>query len=190
LKLALVEKECGPLFQILENAVRRQLNVIGVTPVENRGSATGFEITDAGGHILASFNLKVTTEIIRSFGMLKFIDLNHESIRSMTRSCRAVYASFHLTDDERTGLAPGDFLLLSEIGNMPAKWQTDIPQDDKIHVCAPEPQEIMFAQFADDRLPEIPAPDFLSLFFKGKCLAKGRLTKLADTPACVIEEIL
>ena len=191
LKLALVEKECGPLFQILENAVRRQLNVVGVAPVgEERASSTGFEIVAQDGKIMASFNFKVNTDIIRSFGMLKFIDLNHESILSMKRIARANYASFHLTEEELAGLAPGDFLLLPEIGKVPPKWQTELPKDDGIHICAPDTQELTFAQYAGDQLPDIPTPDALALFHKGVVIANGRLTTLAGTPACAIEEVL
>ena len=40
LKLALVERECGPLFQIIENAARRQLNVVGVAPSAQREGCT------------------------------------------------------------------------------------------------------------------------------------------------------
>ena len=191
LKLALVEKECGPLFQILENAVRRQLNVVGVASAdEGRESSTGFEIIAQDGRIMASFNFKVNTDIIRSFGMLKFIDLNHESILTMKRVGRAHFASFHLTEAELTGLAPGDFLLLPEIGKVPPKWQLEMPKDDGIQVCAPDTQELSFAQFAGDQLPEIPTPTVLALFRKGQVVANGRLTTLAGTPACAIEEVL
>lgn len=190
LKLALVEKECGPLFQILENAVRRQLNVVGLSSVEDRGGSTGFEIVAQDGTIMASFNFQVNTDIIRSLGMLKFIDLNHESILSMVRVARAHFASFHLTEEELAGLAPGDYLMLPEIGKVPPKWQVEMPNDDRVHVCAPDTQELTFAQFAGDQLPEIPTPTTLALFCGGKNIANGRLTTLADTSACAIEEVL
>ena len=190
LKLALIEKECGPLFQIVENAVRRQLKVVGVSSAEDRESSTGFEIVAQDGRIMASFNFKVNTDIIRSFGMLKFIDLNHEAILSMTREARAYFASFHLTEEELAGLAPGDYLMLPEIGKVPPKWQVEMPKDDRVYVCAPDTQELTFAQFAGDQFPAIPTPTALALFQGGKLIANGRLTTLANTPACVIEEVL
>lgn len=190
LKLALVERECGALFQIIENAARRQLNVVGVAPSEQREGCTGFEIFSADGKIMASFDLKVTPDLIRSFGMLKYIDVNHESIRSMTRPGRAVYASFRLTDEERAGLAPGDFLMMPEIGTMPAKWQIEPAKDGVLQICAPDTSELTFAQFADDSLPQIPEPEQLALMSSTGVVANGRLTKLAGMPAFAIEEIL
>ncbi len=189
LKLALVEKECGPLFQILENAVRRQLNVVRMMPVENRESLTGFEISDQDGKLLASFDLKATDAVIRSLGMLKYIDVTHESIQSMTRSCRACFASFPLDADELAGLARGDYLVLSELGNAPIRWLTEMPKDAKVHVCSPETQELSFAQFTADALPDIPAPATLTVISQGRVVANGSLTTLAGTPACVIEEV-
>lgn len=190
LKLALVEKECGPLFQILENAARRQLNVIGVQPSEKREDSTGFEITTEDGKILASFDLKITPEIIRSFGMLKNIDVTHESIRSMTRKGRAEFASFILKESELAGLAQGDYIMLPEIGSIPPKWQIDPPKDNSIHVYAPELTDLTFAEFADDMLPEIPQPTALTLIKQDTVVANGRLTTLAGKPAVALEEIL
>ncbi len=190
LKLALVERECGPLFQIIENAVRRQLNVVGIAPAENREGCTGFEIVTAEGKIMASFDLKVTPDIIRSFGMLKFIDLNHSSIRSMTRLGRPVYASFKLTAEERAGLAPGDCLMMPEVETMPPKWQFEPPKEDLMQICAPECTEISFAQFADDSLPDIQLSTELVLMNRGAVVARGRLTSLAELHAFAIEEII
>lgn len=190
LKLALVERECGALFQIIENAARRQLTVVNVAPSEKREGATGFEVVTAEGRILASFDLKVTASIIRAFGLIKFIDVNHECIRSMKRTARAVYSSFTLTDAERAGLIPGDCIMMPEIGSVPPKWQFETPKDGLMQICAPETTELTFAQFADDQLPEIPMPEVLTLMMDGKSIANGRLTKLAELPAFAIEEII
>ena len=82
-------------------------------------------------------------------GALKFIDLNHDAIRSMKRPGRAVYASFSLTEEELAGLAPGDYLMLPEMGSIPPKWQLETPKDSMLQVCAPDVIELTFAQFAD-----------------------------------------
>ena len=190
LKLALVEKECGQLFQILENAARQQLNVVGVAPCENREGTTGFEIFSAEGKILASFVLKVTSSLIHSLGTLKFIDVSHDCIRSMKRPARAVYATFSLTNEELAGLAPGDYLMLPEIGTIPPKWQLDTPKDTMLQICAPDIVELTFAQFADEQLPDIPTPTALTLSQGGKALANGRLDILAGKAAFAIEEVL
>jgi len=190
LKLALVERECWPLFQIIENAARRQLNVLDVAKTEARKGSTGFEIVSEEGKPMATFDLKVTPEIVRAFGMLKCLDLNHSVIRSMTRSGRAVYASFRLTDEEKAGLAPGDFLMMPEIGTIAPKWQFDQPKETLQQICAPEETEISFAQFADDALPEVPLPTELVLMENGTAIARGRLSKLAESPAFAIEELI
>ena len=190
LKLALVERECGPLFQIIENAARRQLNVVGIVPVEERGGTTGFEVVTPDGKILASFVMKVSLELIRAFGLLKFIDVTHDAIRSMTRVARAEFASFTLTEDELAGLAPGDYLMLPEIGSVPAKWQTELPKDERVRVCAPETTELSFGEFADELLPDIPEPTTLCAMRQGMQIANGRLDKLAGHFAFAIEEVL
>ena len=189
LKLALVERECGPLFQILENAARRQLNVIGIAPAEKREGTTGFEIIDGSGNVKVSFMLKVTPELIRTFGHLKFINLQHESIRSMTRPARAVYASFSLKPEEISGLAPGDCLMLPEIGTKSPVWETEDSRDASLRVCAPEEQQISFGELADDALPPIQEPGELVLVQDGKIIAGGRLGQLAEQAAFEIEEV-
>ena len=190
LKLALVEKECGALLQIIENASRRQLTVLDVAPAERRAQSTGFEIAAQDGSILATFDLKVTPAIILAFGMMKFIDVNHPSIRSMTRPARAVFATFKLTEAEKANLAPGDYIMMPELGVVPPQWQFASPTEGSLQICAPETSELTFAQVADDQLPEIPEPTVLELFSSVGAIARGRATKLAETPAFAIEEIL
>ena len=190
LKLALVEKECGPLLQLLENATRKQLSVIGVAPASAREGSTGFEVLDvAGGNILAVFDLDVTPSLVMSFGQLKYLDVNHEAIRSMTREAWAVYASFTLSSDELSGLAVGDCLLLPEATNGAAKWQTTLPQDDFLTIASAQPESLTFAQFADEQLPPISAPSVLRIYRQGRAIAQGRVESLAEQPALVIEEL-
>ena len=188
LKLALVEKECGPLLQLLENAARRQLTVVGVAPSAARDGATGFEVVDAENNILASFDLDVTPGLVKTFGQFKCLDLNHEAIRSMTRDAWLVYASFSLTEEELAGLAIGDYLLLPEIAGDAAKWQTALPQDDLLTIASPEPAALTFAQLADGPLPPAPTPTLLRIYRQGKAFAQGRLDTLAGQPALAIEE--
>ena len=60
--LALVEKECGELLQLIENAVRRQVRVVGLDDPEKRASALAFEvISTVDGRITSSFNKLVST---------------------------------------------------------------------------------------------------------------------------------
>lgn len=189
LKLALIEKECGLLLQVLENAVRRQLSVSGISPAENREGCTGFEIIAENGKILASFLMKVTPDILRSLGQLKYIDATHPAIREMTRSAVACYASFPLSAEELGTLAAGDFILLPETQSTPPYWLTDFPMDDTILVTSPDKFDITFAQFADDALPVPPTPTALQLMRNGKLIAYGRLATLGNQPAFALEEV-
>ena len=190
LKLALVEKECGALLQIIENASRRQLTVIDVAPAERRAQSTGFEIVAQDGNIMATFDLKVTPAIILAFGLMKFIDVNHPSIRSMTRPARAVFATFKLTETEKANLAPGDYIMMPELSTVPSQWEFTPPSEGYLQICAPETSELTFAQVADAQLPEIAEPTVLELLSSAGTIARGRATKLAETPAFAIEEIL
>lgn len=189
LKLALVEKECGPLLQLLENVARKQLSIVNIVSSTAREGSTGFEVLDeADRSILASFDLDVTPSLIAAFGQLKYLDTNHEAIRSMTRDAWAVYASFALSAEEVAGLAVGDCLLLPEATNGAAKWQTALPADDLLTIASAQPMELTFAQFMDENLPPIPSPEVLRVYRHGRAFAQGRLDTLAGQPALALEE--
>ncbi|MBR4612804.1 MAG: hypothetical protein IKO40_08820 [Kiritimatiellae bacterium] len=190
LKLALVEKECGPLLQLIENAARKQLSIVGVEPSSARKGSTGFEVVDVeDGNVLAVFDLDVTPSLVSAFGQLKYLDVNHDSIQSMTRDAWAVYASFALSADELAGLAVGDCLLLPEATNGAAKWQISLPQDDFLTIASAQPEKLTFLQFADEQLPPISAPSVLRIYRQGRAIAQGRVESLAEQPALVIEEL-
>ena len=189
LKLALVEKECGQLLQLLENATKRQLTIVGVAPSAARQDATGFEVVDGGGTILASFNLDVTPGLIGTFGQFKYLDVNHEAIRSLTRDAWVVYASFSLPEKDVAELAIGDCLLLPEVASGKARWQTALPQDNFLTIATAEPSALTFAQFADEQLPPVPTPEVLRVYRQGRAIAQGRLEDIAGQPAVVLEEI-
>ena len=190
LLLALVEKECGRLFQILENAARRQLSVVGLAPAEKREGATGFELVDGDGNLLVSFVMKVTPELIRSMGMLKFINVNHPSVRDMTREAMVEYFSFGLPEEQLNGIAAGDYLLLPEITTEKPSWVTTPPVDNRVHVFGCQSTPISFAQFAAEDYPPFPEPSQLTLMCRGRLIANGRLDKLVSQPAFVVEEVL
>ena len=99
LVLALVEKECGKLLQLLENTVRRQLKITGFTDPERRAGARGFEVVGLDGSVIASFALDVSPAVLESFGDISAIDTVHPSIRSMSRPAVVEYAVFGLGED-------------------------------------------------------------------------------------------
>lgn len=191
LVLALVERECGKLLQLLENTVRRQLRVIGLTDAEAREGTRGFEVVRKDGSIVADFALTVSDAIIEAFGDLAAIDVTHSSVRNQLRPAIAEYAHFSL-GPESAALAPGDWLLVPELDNrIAARWcMSSAEADGKYHVRAAEPSEISFGEIADNTLPEIPHPQELELFFEGKLIATGRYNRLGEQAALAIEEVL
>ena len=191
--LALIEKECGALLQSLENAARSQLSVVGLVPREEVGArnvaAQAFALRNADGKSVCDFALSLSPSLIDEFGRTEYLDEGHESIRTLTRPARAEYAAFALTDTEIAGLAPGDHLLLPEIGTVAPRWVTEPSDDDLVHVLAVTTTELAFGDFANDSLPEPPQAGALVLVRKGRTVAEGRLARLGEQPAFAIESV-
>lgn len=191
LVLALIEKECGKLLQLLENAVRGQLRVIGLTDAAEREGTRGFEVVRKDGSIIADFALTVSDMVVEAFGDLSAIDTAHPSIASMTRPATPEYAAFSLGAEAET-LAPGDYLLMPELDNLlAARWQFDPPvADGKFHLRATQTVDISFGDLVEETLPAIPKPTELELFSGTKVVATGRYDRLGAQPALAIEEVL
>jgi hypothetical protein len=191
LVLALVEKECGDLLQLIENAVRRQVRVTGLDDPEKRAAALAFEVVSvADGGIKSTFVLDARPSTVRTFGQLRFLDAGHESVRSMERPVRAVYATFDLSDEDVSGLAAGDCLMLPELeSGVSGEWLCDIPDDGRIRVVSRVETPISFASFADGALPPLPAPSALELCRGCDMVARGRFGSLCSKPAFVTEEV-
>lgn len=129
--LALVEKECGPLLQLLENAVRAQLKLVGLeetpsveagaTP-EDAGAAApqkarvDFRLSAPSGGDEIVFSITRSPTLVSAFGNLRNIDLSHESVRSLVLNASVEYAAFAMGTAEISTLTPGDVVLLPEIG--------------------------------------------------------------------------
>ena len=189
--LALVEKECGDLLQLIENAVRRQVRVTGLDDPEKRAAALAFEVVSAAdGCIRSTFVLDARPSTVRTFGQLRFLDAGHESVRSMERPARAVYATFDLSDEDVAGLAAGDCLMLPELdAGISGEWLCDIPDDGRLRVISRGETPISFASFADGALPPLPEPSALELFRGREAVARGRFGTLCSKPAFVTEEV-
>lgn len=192
LLLALIEKECGELLQLIENVARRQVRVLGLDDPAKRASAVAFDVVSASdGTIRATFVIDLKNSMVRNLGQLRFLDVQHESIRTLTRPARAVYASFNLSEQAISGLTAGDYLLLPELRDTSfGEWVCALPTDDLCRVVAPTEQQISFAAFADERLPACPMPTLLALAVGDRIVARGRLTNLCDQTAFEIEEVL
>ncbi len=119
--LALVEKDCGSLLQLVENATRRQLKVMGLADAQTEGDLLSARVFADGGDILA-FTLTRSSALAETLGQLRFIDPAHPVIRERTFQAEVSYASFALGTADLAALAPGDALLLPELGSIAPKF--------------------------------------------------------------------
>ena len=190
--LALIEKECGDLLQMIENVARRQVGVTGLDDPEKRSGAIAFEaISLADGSIRASFVLDVKPSMARTFGQLRFLDVSHESLREMARPARAVYATFDLPPEDAAGIATGDYLMLPEVeSGAGGEWKCTFPDDGRYRVVSRDDTELTFAALADGNVPPLPAPCELELRRGDEVVARGRFKELCSRPAFVVEEVL
>lgn len=182
--LALVEKECGPLLQLLEDVTRKQLSVEGLSSNSPAWASKTFVLEDGGAAISFALDLSPTMEIM--LGRLDLLDPSHESIRSLQRPAEAEYATVSLSDEDFASLAPGDFVLLPD-GAEP-KWTVEKPLDGQLHVIGPEVASLTFAQMADDALPPVPEGVEFSLVRFGEKIASGARSRVGDRPAVKIVE--
>ena len=140
--LALVEKECGPLLQLLENAAGRQLAIDGLadgaSPAGEGSHVSSpkvagsdlrpatcdlrpFCLRRASGEELCSFALALPPAVLESFGALRNLDAAHPSVREQEYSAQIQLAEPVLSSDDLASLAPGDHLLLPEVKPAPAE---------------------------------------------------------------------
>ncbi len=122
--LALVEKDCGPLLQLIENATRRQLKVVGLASAPAEGTPVSARVFSEAGDIL-TFTLDLSPALTETLGQIRFIDTAHPDIRDKLLQAEVTYASFALGAADLSSLAPGDALLLPEIGSLAPKLIVD-----------------------------------------------------------------
>ena len=191
--LAVVEKEFGPLFQLLENAVRLELAVDGLSSGPGGDERFCFTVTDAGGGQVATFTLSPVPSLLAAFGDLRNLDCSHASIAGMPLAAEIEYAVFDLSPEEEAGLAPGDCLLLPEMtSEKPGRIVLAGKGDpDRLRVVAAKPVDVTFADLAlDGDLRCAPAgTDDLLLVKGGGRFASGRLDRLAGHPVLRLEAL-
>jgi len=197
--LALAEKDCGEFFQMLENAVRKQMRLAGLA---SAGEGTG------GGMLLAqvadiTFALTRSDAVVSAFGSLRNLDLSHPSFRGETLPAETEYAAFALSAANLTSLAVGDALLLPEIGSVPPRLVVDgrfavdekgvspFADDGRCRILAAGPRVVSLGELFDSaenpgRI-EGDAPGQLRLVQNGKTLVNGRLDKVGDQNAFLVE---
>ncbi len=171
LLLALVEKECGSLFQMLENAVRKQLRLVGQNPEGDLEPTNpeflDFQVVPADGSAEADdartivFSLSRSASVVSALGVLRNIDHTHESVRGQMLPAETEYASFTIPEDDLSALAPGDAVLIPELESAQPKLVVDgrftldaagvspLSEDALAHVRAAAAGEISLGQVLD-----------------------------------------
>ncbi len=217
--LALAERECGAVFQVLENAVRRQLAVVGIAS-SAEGPFLAMRIVTSSGKDMAAFRLTRSASVCGALGQLRNIDATHPDVRERPYAAEAEYATFALSAEEVSALAPGDSLLLPELdagggawpvraivgGKLKAAAATGVTpwtDDGLFRVLGEEPVEVGFGELADiaadpsawesaPALSALSAPkDVLRLkLVRGdRVLARGRLETLTGHCAMAVETV-
>lgn len=203
--LALVEKECGQLLQLLENAVRRQLRLVGIADasVNPEAPMLSAQVSDI------AFSLTRSSMVAAALGNIRNIDLANPEIRAQALRAEMEYAAFVLPAADLTTLAVGDSLLLPEIGTVPPRLIVDgrfavdgtgvspFIDDGRCRVVAAEPQAMTLGELfdaADGNQSEVESAGGeaglqLSLLKSGKLLASGRLDRLGEHPAFIVESL-
>lgn len=196
--LALVEKDAGPILQLVENAVRRQLKLVGLAGAESPDAPVLFaQVEDV------VFSLTRSATVTAALGSLRNLDLTHESIRSVSLSALTEYAAFSLTSLEASGLSIGDAVLLPEMGTVPVRLVVDgrfavdangvtrYNAGDLVHVFDATAKDITLGELFNaaeaPRAIETTPSGELRLVADGKTLAVGRLDRLGDQSAFIVE---
>ena len=197
--LALVEKECGDLLQLVENAVRRQLKIDGLSSDGPDGQTFFAQVEDV------VFGLTRSPTVEEALGQLRFIDCEHPSVREETLPCETEVASFALSAADVASLAVGDALLLPEVGSVPSRLVVDgrfvvdgngvapFKEDGRLRVVDTEMRTLTMGELFDraqsPSASEPAKPAQLRLVAPGKTLAQGSLGQLASMPAFVVESL-
>ena len=176
LLLALVEKECGALFVMLEQVFGREFSVVGLAESVPQGARTVFRSSQF------AFSLDLSSELRLSLGDMSFLDPRHESIRMMTRPARADYGAFVLDEATVAALGEGDVVPLGANYLATASWALEDFSDGLAHVVSADETSLRFADFADETLPAIEPSAALRLVRNARVLAEGELFKLGDMP--------
>ena len=206
--LALVEKECGPFFQLLENAVRKQLRLVGLAPAGD----------SSDGHVSRCLNLQVSNPsgilfsitrsatVVSALGVLRNLDLAHEAIRSLPLAAQVEYAAFAMSDADLASLAPADAVLVPEIASLPprlvvagrflmdANGVAPHEEDALVRVCLAEARTVSLGGVFDAVEAPSQPPDAvqgaqLRLVRSGRDVATGRLDRIGDQNAFIVETV-
>lgn len=190
--LALVERECAPLLQLLENAVRRELAIDGLGGEPSDGDIAA----DVGG---ITFTLTRSQAVVAAFGQLRFLDPAHPAIRGATCHADCEYATFALDQRDAASLAVGDAIVVPEIESTAPRLVVEgkilladgdsspFSDDGLCHVRSAAPICIALVDIFDGSAKVPPVASPLRLAVSGRAVATCRLDRLGEQPALVVE---
>ena len=180
--LALAERECGALFQLLENATGRTFALKGVADATADGAklrtfAVRKPGSDDSGQV---FGLDMSPALNLAFGQLKYLDTNNPAIREMEIAAEAEYARFEFAESDVAQLAVGDFLLCED--ESAAKWRYGSAPAQGVRAVGVQAGRLTFGQIADGVLPSVPEPELVRIVRDGDVLAEGVFDRLVGNP--------
>ena len=200
--LALVEKECGALFQMLENVVRRQLRLVGLADVAGSDAQMLFaQVSDI------SFALTRSDVVVTALGILRNLDVSNAELRGETFPADEEHAVFALSAADMASLDVGDALLLPEIDGVSSRLVVDrrfvvdetgvspFSDDDRCRVISAEQRTVTLGDIFDSvdgagglvQKAGVAALRQLRLVKNGRTIACGRFDHLGDQPAFIVE---
>lgn len=208
--LALVEKECGAFFQLLENAVRRQLRLSGLADADAvaKGRFLHAQVADV------SFSLTRTESVASALGSVRYLDIANPALRAETLAEVVEYAAFAMPQPDMSSIAVGDAILLPEIGSVPPRLVVDrryvvekagvmpFEDDGRCRVVSGEPRATTLGELFDASEGDAAAmvakvegefdanaPIQLRLVQGGRTVARGRLDRIGEQNAFVVEAV-
>lgn len=203
--LALVEKECSPLLQLVENFSHRQLKVAGLVSADKvPADRLCARICDGDEEIFA-FSITAKPSIVRTLGRISFIDVEDSSVRDVSLPCVSEFAAFVLSAADRASLSVGDALLLPEFGTVAPRLIVDgrfvvnengvfaFRDDGMMLVLDSNQRTITLGELLDfansPSAPSVPTPSQLRLVSAGKPVAFGHLDSLSGQNALIVESL-
>lgn len=205
--LALAEKECGVLFQMLENVVRKQLRLVGLSSNADSDAQELFvQVADI------SFAITRSAAIVAALGIIRHLDVAHEALRAESLPFETEHAAFALPAADLASLAVGDALLLPEVGSVSPRLVVDgrfavdeaevlpFSDDGRCRIVSAEQNVMTLGELFD----AAEDPEFrkskveslalgsgssaqLRLVISGKTVANGHLDRIGGQSAFVVE---
>ena len=209
--LALVEKECGPLFQMLENVVRKQMRLVGLESLTQSSQrdlllSVSAPLGEESVSAALVFSLTRSAAVVAALGVLRNLDLTHEAIRSQALVAEVEYAAFAMPDADLAAIAPGDAVMLPEIGTLEPRLvvggrfvldgngSSSYAEDALVRIRAAEVRPVLLGEVFDAGKTPIalaaaePGAQ-LRMVRNGKVVARGRLDRIGDQNAFIVEDV-